>query len=320
MSYLDLYRKQVTISGNSGIDNVFKGTEHKINNSFKNSPSYKLIKINEIEEDSIVVTDKNNTKKAYIRPNKIAKKGDVLEIDNEKWIAINCDNSNILYPSYIIQKTNNVITFKDENNSIKTLPCILQSATLYSDGLNESKFIIFPDDEIQILVQYNNYTKKFLINQRFIFNHNKVFKITSFDEYTFMDLKNDSLEGVLKIHLVRDEETELDNFKTNIAYNKTEIIQPTPTGALILQGADSILLNKQSNYTVAYDNGSAMNLTFDWLMELDYTLANVTTYDTVSCTVKANNLNTGVVRLVARCRENNTITVTKDITIKKTLW
>lgn len=251
-----------------------------------------LNELNELKEERII----------SCKINIPFKRGSLVGFENGFYITTSLPDNHMVYWKAKIQKTNNTVTFKCIDSNTYVLPCIKQSATLYSDGIQEGKTISYLDDEVQVLVPYNLQTCKFKVGQRFIFDKEDIYKITSFDKSSYMENINGNLEGVLKIHMARTEKRATDDLENNLADNSGIIeVNPTPipTGNLIIQGKDELVLGRQTMYEVVYDDGTPMTLSFVWSLEGDITLANVINSTTATCELKANSSKTGYIKLVA---------------------
>lgn len=185
-----------------------------------------------IQEHTNPYNEKLEDRKFYCLNDIVINRGDLIKVKNkrniyEDWLIISQVDMNNIYSTCKVQKTNNTVTFRCTDNNIYTLPCLKQSATLYSDGIQDGKTMSYLDDEVQVLVPYNLQTCRFKVGQRFIFDKEDVYKITSFDKSSYMENVNGQLQGVLKIHMARTEERNgLDDFENNLADNSDLIEIP----------------------------------------------------------------------------------------------
>lgn len=314
MTYIDDYKRRVSANGNKISDAFLNTTNGIIKSSFKDSPSYRLATIDNIDVDIRVMnTDTDNIKKVAFMPDYKVNVGKIIRFDNQNWLITEYHTIKTP-PTAKVILCNKTLNYKGLSGLI---PCVYSNATFYSLGIDETKLVTVPDGKVSIMVELSEKTKDIYNGMRFIFDKRNVY------ETTFVNSEKanyDNLTGYLIITMQQNAPLPQDDLQNNIAYNDS--LKPAPTDNLMIQGLDSLMINKQGNYSVVYDNGNSLNLTFDWSLELDYTLANIISSDLTSCILKvvsSMSASSGVVRLVARCRENGTV-VSKDITIKKTLW
>lgn len=144
------------------------------------------------------------------------KRGDTLSINNEYWLVLSDIEKNTVYQKCKIRKANNILTLEYKNNIYK-IPCVLNNATLYSDGL-EIKEMTLSNDQRGCLVPYNDLTKQIKLQQRFLFNHNSAFSVSLIDDFSFKQVDENS--GLLQLTMIREiEKSNLDDFTNNLADN-----------------------------------------------------------------------------------------------------
>ncbi|MBD5589189.1 hypothetical protein [Clostridium botulinum] len=242
---LNYYKKYCKIDKDNSVSNnsiVSKMTQ-AYNKQYRNSIRNFDVLINSDRADEVIINlDETNKIKALISLNKKITKatsspliyeirtvpntvdiGDYITVknkfDDEKitYIILSQAEHRDGYDISYMQICNNFITLSKD----LIMPCFVDSATLYTDGLNlMDKNITLPDDEITVFIQYNDITKKLKENQRVMFNHEDVFSITLFNKWSNMVNDGKRLKGMLKMHMERKQErNSLDDFENNLADN-----------------------------------------------------------------------------------------------------
>lgn len=121
------------------------------------------------------VTHKQNYKGQYYKMS--------LENDMEEtYICYDRMNKLTQVCEFKCVRCNNVLTWKDSNGNIITIPCYLGEDISSTNDL-VSKSGITPNARMTILVQANEYTKTIVKNQRFMFEHSTAFKVEEVNNY-----------------------------------------------------------------------------------------------------------------------------------------
>ncbi|NFH40684.1 hypothetical protein [Clostridium sporogenes] len=162
---------------------------------------------NEFKEERFLITGKDIK----------VKRGYTIKYLNEYYlINSDVDRDNPIYNTCKMKRCNNIITFQYKNK-VYEYPCILNNATLYSDGM-EVKQMILSNDQRGCLIPYNDFTNKIQLQQRFIFNHNSAFSVSLIDDFTFKQANDDN--GLLQLTMIREmEKNNLDDLENNLADN-----------------------------------------------------------------------------------------------------
>lgn len=152
------------------------------------------------------------------------------EEDKFVWLVTNREELNPTASS-VITRCNGTIasTFKNEegNNEIHYEP-VISSNNLSSYGPAFAQAIVTAKADITMIVQYNEYTMNYYINQRFIVGPNQVYKISSIQNMNSLTtFKVDDI-GLMVLYANFDEKSEQDDFTTRLAYNRPEE-QPNPS-------------------------------------------------------------------------------------------
>ena len=197
--------------------------------------------------------DSKGQNKLLCKPDESINIGDFVEWENEMYICVNDENDNSIQCVGYITKCNNTLTFQTPDTTIHTIPCILTDrASVYSDGVDDTKYLSLPDGLIKIVIPNNELTNTFkLLDKRLIFDHNKhsIFEVTKAEKL----LKKGLIEIIAKVD-------GYDPNKDNLELNLSEYVEPikTPTEpeptdpiTLVITGVDRIsVYDNPQTYTV----------------------------------------------------------------------
>lgn len=133
----------------------------------------------------------------------------------------------------IIRRCNNNIAMKLKDGSIHYEPCVLETE-FKSINLYYDESIVIPQSQIYMILQYNEYTKKIKINDRYILgatdledrSNNDIFKVNAtvkFKTGTTFDVSDNKL---VYVGLNRDAVDERDDLINRVAYQATSNIDP----------------------------------------------------------------------------------------------
>lgn len=213
MGYYELYKQRLSITGKGKnlVGARMNSTAQFIINSFKDSPQYRKIKVNDITYDAKVVSSKDETEKAkevFFMPyadfskdelvhNYHCPLGSIIEFDDNKWI-VDDFQFNEIFPKAKLLKCNYDFRWKDEFGKVHTVPSVAINATMYSIGINTHKMISVPDGKLAITLPLYYYPEASLIERdlRVIFRNRFAYQVS------FMDL---ATEGLLHLILGEDE-------------------------------------------------------------------------------------------------------------------
>ena len=107
---------------------------------------------------------------------------------------------------------------------------IYADTNLKSTGLKNNDTILVANSDIVILAQFNKYTHKYYINQRFIVGLDRVYKVTAISKYNSLTTYNQADVDFVILYLNQEQSSEKDNFETRLAYNKSQeyVVNPQP--------------------------------------------------------------------------------------------
>lgn len=164
----DLYDLRNTYDGNSIREKSIERKKREINTKGINNPSFKPdVYVND-EIRSLFITDTkaDNKKHFSLLPNDDINLGDELFWKEQHWLVVSIDFDDTVAKTGTIQQCNHLLKWQDYKGDIHSQWCVLERP--YSSGIYEGKFISTSDKEYNLMIAYNELTRKFYTNQRFI--------------------------------------------------------------------------------------------------------------------------------------------------------
>lgn len=279
---IDLYKQRLDAYKVSGKDGKVDSIKKSIIDNFYTNPAYFDVLINTAPRGVHLLTkkDSKSQNKLLCKPDEIIHIGDFVEWENSMYICVNDENDNsIQYVGYIT-KCNNTLTFQTPDTTIHTIPCIITDrASVYSDGVEDTKYLSLPDGLIKIVIPNNAITNTFdLLNKRIIFDHSiySIFTVKKADKL----LKKGLIEIIAEV-------TTYDANQDNLELNLSEYVEPVeiptepePTDpiTLTITGVDRISV---------YDNPQTftVNTNLDVVWSIVGTTAKIQSVNGNSCVV-----------------------------------
>lgn len=88
-----------------------------------------------------------------------------------------------------------------------------------------NKMATDPSAALTIVVQHNEFTKKYYINQRFIIGYDRVYRITNIDKFYSNNTYDPKNVGLITLYMAIDSIGERDDFVNRIAYNESNPVE-----------------------------------------------------------------------------------------------
>ena len=322
---IDLYKERLEAYKISGKDGKVDSIKKSIIDNFYTNPAYFNVLINTAPRDVHLLTkrDSKGQNKLLCKPDENINIGDFVEWENNMYICMDIENDNSIQCTGYITKCNNTLTFQTPDTTIHTIPCIITDrASVYSDGVEDTKYLSLPDGLIKIVVPNNELTNLFdLLNKKLIFDHSEysVYKIKKVGKL----LKQGLIEIIAEIQTYDSNKDNLElNLSSYVDTAEPEIPEIPPeipderNYEVILYGQDTITLMQTGNYNVrTFDNG--IETSHEVKFEIDNTsLANIKSQDGRNCVVATNtNFSMGEVKLKVILLVDEAVFVEKTIGI-----
>ena len=212
--------------------------KNTISTEFKNSTSYNLVKINDVDRDVRIVEEsaiiKNpNKKRLLCYPDETISIGNIVLWDSENWICTETDTTSQVSDVGIISKSNNTLTIHKNNTSYQ-IPCIISKSL--SLNTEDNKYIETVDNSLFLTVSNTSITQQI--------NVNDIYRIGKYNYYISSVADDISQKGLLifkmKYSEVEQEEhvytlTILNNDNLQIAQSQSLTInsQLTDNGEIV---------------------------------------------------------------------------------------
>lgn len=232
--YLDVYKKRILSNGEDVGDALSNDTIAFINDSFKNSTTYKLLEVESskfvnlktIDARVVQIERLGTLREIILRPDADLDVGVYVKIDNEWYLTI--DKYGGLGASSIkltIIKINQMLKWKDKNGVIKSYKCVASATDLGSKSKQGKTIIEFnkydvklPSGQLMVSVELNKDTNLIELNHRMIFGKN-VYEVIGYD-----DISNTTDGyGIIQYTVKLAPRTSKDDFVNGIAFNDYKI-------------------------------------------------------------------------------------------------
>lgn len=148
------------------------------------------------------------------------------------WLTTNKDVTTATASAVITRCNGTIASIYEEEGKQPILHYeeIYADTNLKSTGLKNNDTILVANSDIVILAQFNKYTHKYYINQRFIVGLDRVYKVTAISKYNSLTTYNQADVDFVILYLNQEQSSEKDNFETRLAYNKSQeyVVNPQP--------------------------------------------------------------------------------------------
>lgn len=151
---------------------------------------------------------------------------DLEEPDEDKnvWLVTNRDSTSPT-ASVVITRCNGTLgsVYLDKNGKsyYHYEPCIF-TTDLKSVNFHYSNEIVTQESQFAIVVQHNQYTRDYYVNQRFIVGYDKVYKVKALDKFNTLTTYKPEDVDVVILYVEIDEKKAQDDFVNRIAFNKDD--------------------------------------------------------------------------------------------------
>lgn len=292
-----------------------------ISTEFKNSTSYELVQINNIDRGVRIVDENSvikspNKKRLLCYPDEIINIGDIVVYANAKWICTENDNTSNIKNIGIITRCTNILTFQLPNKSIHTSPCIFISPAISSTSKTEDNNLFEVNNGVvKIKVQNNQYTDTLENNRRLIFNNNA----KSCYEITDIDVSSEI--GLITLTIKKSQyNPAVDRLDLNVAdYDSTPVI-PDPIDELFITGKDSIYYTFSTNYEAKLYSGGELVVPQPAVITYSVDIPSLVTLTQVGnvLTIQANPISNGDYsnKTIVLTANDGTNIATKTITLR----
>ncbi len=204
-------------------------------NHYKDSPSCRSAYFNgsTIATDIWVIdTNTYGIKTILSMPDETFNVGDVVVYDDLIYLVITIDKDNSVQTKGQIELCNNTLSIL-KDNILHHVPCIIESNVRFQDlRVQETRFIVTPDDKITARIPNNEITKDI--------SRNLIFKLSDYDNYKIISVNRVTEPGliILKMEYVAKEAIE-HNFVVSILNGSSVEIQENTSLQLNIEVKDN---------------------------------------------------------------------------------
>ncbi len=201
----NLYEKRLKLNGNTSKERQINDMKNLFSNHYKDNPSCRSAYFNgsTITTDIWVIdTNTYGIKTILSMPDETFNVGDVVVYDDLIYLVITIDKDNSVQTKGQIELCNNTLSIL-KDNILHHVPCIIESNVRFQDlRVQETRFIVTPDDKITARIPNNEITKDI--------SRNLIFKLSDYDNYKIISVNRVIEPGliILKMEFVAEEAIE----------------------------------------------------------------------------------------------------------------
>ena len=166
----------------------------------------------------------NNDKSAYDEKKILVDKnadmdvGSYIWFNNCWWIAVFKEHQSLnLYKKLIFKVCNQIVKYK-LNGTTYDIPVNIHNMTLYSDGMNDGRYMSYGDSKCRFVIGKNPITENINVGARFLVNHDVPYRVTNRVDYEYNGYTSGS-DGIMNFILLQVPRLPDDDIEDNIAYN-----------------------------------------------------------------------------------------------------
>jgi len=242
-----------------------------ISTEFKNSTSYNLVKINDVDRNVRIVEDNSliknpNKKRLLCYPNETIYIGNIINFDSSKWICTETDTTSQINDVGLITRCNNTLKYYDQNSVLYQIPCIISKSL--NLNTEENKYIETVDNSFLLIVSNTLITQQIKVND--IYNLGKYnYQISSVpDDISSIGLLIFKMKysevsqeehvytlTILNGNLVDIQESTTLQLNCNV-YNNNNLISPTPSLTFASSNTGICTVNSNGLVTATSNIGS----------------------------------------------------------------
>lgn len=318
--YINRYKNRINLDGRTEKDRIVNQKKQEFERYLVSIPTSEEFTIDNASTiylgtiQDVTINNKYGDEKYLITrletPIQIGKIINFVKWDTKSWLVSEFEKDTLNSHNTVkIRPSNYTLKYKLPSNPTITIstPCISLNATLYSLGIQETKIMSLPDGKLSITLPLDENTQQIDRDMRFL-HYNHPYKVT------FIDYSQNGLIGLILAEVVVDDRDDLIN---GIAWNDYHAITPTPTptGILIIDGSNTIIINRTQTYEVKMDDGTVHAATYRFDLS-DTSIGVITAVTSMACTIQGLSKGNLVITATDLVSGN---TITKNIIVKSLL-
>jgi len=155
--------------------------------------------------------------KEIIFPDMIHPKGMGMRylFDSNYWVTINTDYYHFVTASTVIRRCNNTLNWILSNGKVHQEVCVIEYADK-NDTFEYRPSINIPRGDINVIAQYNQYTKMIKVDDRFLFN-GQAFRCRFVNNYLHNNTFDNDSTPLIYLTMIKDNISAEDDVLNNIA-------------------------------------------------------------------------------------------------------
>lgn len=212
-----------------------------------NANDKELMIINEISENDKKALDE---KFLLTRLTTNIEVGCYVYWQNNWWVITSQDKDTLeSYKKFTMRRCNQYFNYVYKGELYK-IPISIENLTLYSDGLQDIRYVSYGDAKNRVVFGSNIITNTIDVGTRMMISNRVVYRITNINDFE-QNGKATGDKGAVTVLILQTAIIKEDDLKNNIAYNKLSIEE---TDINEIEGKDSINLGEKNTYSIDYNN------------------------------------------------------------------
>lgn len=218
---IDRHIARMNANGNTVGESLGSSTKNSINYLFKDSPFYRIIKI-ENEDVEVRISERagltniksSQYKSLTFRPDSKFNLGDIAEFNDEEWMIIDFTDNDI-FPLASIQRVNEQLRWLDREGNLITIPCIVNKSPLDRIFVKDNRHDVpVVDQMMYVLIKHDDMSRLIVNGQRFILG-SQAYLVNGIDDLSYVHKD----KGVVQLILSFSNKKNKDDMVNKIADN-----------------------------------------------------------------------------------------------------
>lgn len=220
---IDAHKARMMANGSSTGESLGNSTKNSINHLFKDSPFYRIVKINGIDTEvriteraGLVNIKSSQHKLLTFRPDTKIDVGAIVEFDGSQWLNLDFTNNDV-FPLATIQKCNEDLRWHDSIGQFQSVPCIVNKSPMDRIFVKSNSHDVHVVDQMMyVLAKYDDLSKTIKSGQRFILG-NQAYSVNGVDDLSYVHNEVGVIQLIVKVDQIKD----TDDMINKIADNNT---------------------------------------------------------------------------------------------------
>ncbi len=230
--------------------------------------------INNITDNDQTVLDE---KELYFPTGTNVDVGCYCFFDNCYWLIIFKEHHEMnAYLHFVARRCNQIINYA-YNGELYHIPVSILNLTMYSDGVNQTRYVDVGDAKRNIFIGSNPITRTFDTGTRVMLTRKTVFRITHINDFEFNG-RFSGADGLIKALTQQTVRILEDDCENRIAFNAAGEKKPEENNDVM--GLNYIYLGEENEYSVNSDEE------IEFILDADYPNTNIIKQGDNKCIIK----------------------------------